>query len=201
MKTALTILLLSLLASTSLLGNLKGKVLALGDSLTFGYGLEQQHSWPSLLEEKLDREFVNAGTSGATTAFGLPTLKFHLKRYTPSLVVYALGANDALRGIDPKVTYKNMKETIEFLKAKNIPVVLLGMKAPPNYGEKFPKEFESLYPKLAKEFKLPLYPFLLEGIAGNPKLNLADGIHPNKEGYKIIAQNLEPFFKDFYDAK
>ena len=169
MQASILFIVLSLLTSTSLLGNEKSKILALGDSLTFGYGIEQQYSWPSLLSKKLQREIVNAGTSGATTAFGLPTLKFHLKRYKPDLVIYGLGANDALRGIDPKVSYQNMKETLAFLQDQKIPVLLLGMKAPPNYGERFPKEFAALYPRLAKEFKLPLYPFLLEGVAGNPK--------------------------------
>ncbi|NRA63739.1 MAG: arylesterase [Pseudobacteriovorax sp.] len=191
-------LLICLLTSPCLFGNEKSKILALGDSLTFGYGVEDQDSWPQLLAKRLNKTIVNGGTSGATTAFAMPTLKFHLKRYKPELVIYALGANDALRGISVEEIRKNMREALDFLKAKDVPVVMLGMKAPPNYGETFPKDFQKIYTDLAAEYKVPIYPFLLEGVAGEAKLNQSDGIHPNPEGYKVIANNLYKFMKDYY---
>ena len=177
------------------------KILALGDSLTFGYEVDESHSWPKLLSNKLGVKIVNGGTSGATTAFGVSTLRFHLKRYTPDLVIYALGANDGFRGISPKVTKKNIKTAIEMCQKAGIKVILLGMKAPPNYGKKFPKKFAATYSQLAKELNVPLMPFILEGVAGNPKLNQPDGIHPNKEGYKIIANNIHEFIKKHYNVK
>ncbi len=178
-----------------------GKILALGDSLTFGYEVAEQDTWPALLAKKLKKTIVNGGTSGATTAFGIPTLKFHLKRYKPELVLYALGANDALRGIAPQTTQSNIREALSLLSQEKIPVILLGMKAPPNYGEKFPQQFADIYPHLAKEFKIPLYPFLLEGVAGRKLLNQPDGIHPNEAGYKIISENLYQFIKKNYATK
>lgn len=185
-----------LISSTS-----TAKILALGDSLTFGYEVDDKDTWPTLLAQKLNKTIVNGGTSGATTAFGIPTLKFHLKRYKPSLVLYALGANDALRGIAPKTTEKNIREALNLLKKEKIPVILLGMKAPPNYGEKFPKEFSAIFPRLAKEFDILLYPFLLEGVAGEKSLNQPDGMHPNEAGYKIISENIYQFMKKTYESK
>jgi acyl-CoA thioesterase-1 len=180
--------------SPTLLGN--PKIIALGDSLTFGYEVEDSQTWPFLLEKKLkesgfpNAEVINAGTSGATTAFGPQTLKFHLKRYTPDLLIYALGANDGLRGLDPKATEENIRKTIQLAKEKKVTVLLLGMKAPPNYGNKFPKDFENTFAKIQKEFDLPFVPFFLDGVAGNPQLNQPDGIHPNAEGYKKITDTI-----------
>lgn len=176
------------------------KILALGDSLTFGYEVDQKNSWPSLLSKKLGIPVVNGGTAGATSAFGVSTLRFHLKRYKPSLVIYALGANDGLRGIKTEVTKANIKKAVEMCQKKGIKVVLLGMRAPPNYGKKFPKKFASIYPEVASELKVPLMPFFLEGIAGKPEFNQPDGIHPNDKGYQIMAQNIFNFIKKHYDV-
>lgn len=177
------------------------KILALGDSLTFGYGVAEKDSWPQLLSDKLGKQIVNGGTAGATSAFGPSTLKFHLKRYKPELVIYALGANDGLRGLDPKVTKKHIAKALDLCKQNSIPVLLVGMRAPPNYGKTFPKNFAQIYPELAKQYQIPLYPFLLDGVAGHKQLNQPDGIHPNKEGYMVISEKLYTFIKKTFYAK
>jgi len=174
----------------------KPKILALGDSLTFGYEVASEKTWPALVQKKLradghpEAEVFNAGTSGATTAFGQQTLRFHLKRHKPDLLIYGLGANDGLRGHDPAGIEKNIRETIQFAKDQEIKVLLLGMKAPPNYGSKFPQEFEKLFHRIHEELKVELIPFYLDGVAGRPDLNQPDGIHPNEKGYEIIAINI-----------
>ncbi len=177
-------------------------VLTVGDSLTFGLGVAPEKTWPALLEAKLrkvgltDLKIINAGSSGATTAFGVSSLKFHLKRTNAQLVIYALGANDGLRGVSPEATYQNLKSAMELLKGKPTKVLLVGMKAPPNYGSKFPKEFEASFARIAKEYQVEFIPFLLEGVAGVPSLNQADGIHPNEKGYEKIVELLYPKVKE-----
>ena len=180
----------------------KPVLLSIGDSLTFGLGVAPDKTWPFLLEKRLksdgfkDAQVINAGSSGATTAVGLSTLKFHLKRSKPELIIYALGANDGLRAIDTATTYKNISAAITEIQKAGIKVILLGMKAPPNYGEKFPKDYEQVFSRVASEKKIPFVPFLLEGVAGNPSLNQADGIHPNDKGYETIVQLIYPKIKD-----
>lgn len=142
-----------------------------------------------------DAKVINAGSSGATTAFGLSSLKFHLKRTQPDLIIYALGANDGLRAIDTATTYKNISAAIDEIQKAKIKVIMLGMKAPPNYGEKFPKDFEKVFSRVAAEKKIPFVPFLLDGVAGDNKLNQADGIHPNEKGYEIITDRIYPMIK------
>ena len=172
------------------------KILAIGDSLTFGYEVSEKDTWTVLLQQKLQQKgfpkakIINAGTSGATSAFGATTLRFHLNRYKPDLLILALGANDGLRGLDTKQTYQNLHKTIQLAQKQKIKILLIGMKAPPNYGQKFPRNFEQIFLDLKKKTEVAFYPFLLEGVAGQPKLNNPDGIHPNKHGYKIIADNL-----------
>ena len=179
----------------------KPLLLSIGDSLTFGLGVDSDKTWPYLLEKKLqtegfkDARVINAGSSGATTAVGLSTLKFHLKRSKPDLIIYALGANDGLRAINPDTTYKNISDAIAEIQKAGIKVLLLGMKAPPNYGEKFPKDYEKVFSRVAAEKKIPFVPFLLEGVAGDPSLNQADGIHPNDKGYEKIVQQIYPSIK------
>lgn len=171
----------------------KPKILALGDSLTFGYEVAPEHTWPALLQKKLreagypEAEVMNAGTSGATTAFGQQTLRFHLRRNKPDLLIYGLGANDGLRGHSTASMEKNIRETIQFAQENKIKVLLLGMKAPPNYGSKFPEEFEKVFHRIHEELKVEFIPFYLEGVAGKAELNQPDGIHPNEKGYQIIA--------------
>jgi acyl-CoA thioesterase I len=180
----------------------KPVILSVGDSLTFGLGVPADRTWPSLLEAKLKTDgypkvkVINAGSSGATTAFGLSTLKFHLKRGKPDLIIYALGANDGLRGIDPATTHKNLSAAMEMIQAQGIKVLLLGMKAPPNYGEKFPKDFESSFTKVKDKYKPSFVPFFLEGVAGKPELNQPDGIHPNEKGYEQVLTLIYPKVKE-----
>lgn len=180
----------------------KPVILSVGDSLTFGLGVPADKTWPALLETKLKADghpgvkVINAGSSGATTAFGVSTLKFHLKRGKPDLIIYALGANDGLRGIDPATTQKNLSTAMELIQAQGVKVLLLGMKAPPNYGEKFPKDFESSFVKVKEKYKPAFVPFLLEGVAGKVELNQADGIHPNEKGYEQILSLIYPKVKE-----
>jgi len=179
----------------------KPVILSIGDSLTFGLGVPAEKTWPHLLQNKLqaegmkDAKVINAGSSGATTAVGLSTLRFHLKRSKPDLIIYALGANDGLRGINTETTYKNISAAIEEIQKSNVKVLLLGMKAPPNYGEKFPKDFEKTFARVAAERKIPIVPFFLEGVAGDDKLNQPDGIHPNEKGYEIVTNRIYPVIK------
>ena len=193
-------LLISCLASPTAWA--KPLILTIGDSLTFGLGVEADKTWPQLLENRLHKDkwpeakVINAGSSGATTAFGLSALRFHLKRSKPDLIIYALGANDGLRGIDPNTSYQNIKTAMQEIQAAHIKVLLLGMKAPPNYGSKFPKDFEATFAKIAKEFNTPFVPFFLDGAAGDPKMNQADGIHPNDQGYVKVLENIYPKVKE-----
>ena len=189
-----SIILISLMTSFPVLGS--PRILIIGDSLTEGYGVSPQEAYPVKLEKIIRSSqlkkatVVNAGTSGATSAFGLRTLKFQAKHKIPDLLILALGANDALRGISTKETQKNLDLTISFAKSKKIKTILVGMLAPPNYGIKFPKEFAAIYEALSKKHNIPLVPFLLTGVAGNPDLNLPDGIHPNEKGYDVVAQHV-----------
>jgi acyl-CoA thioesterase I len=195
--TALSLVLLSIGAAEA-----KPVILSIGDSLTFGLGVPPEKTWPTLLEKRLAKDgfpgvkVVNAGSSGATTAFGVSSLRFHLKRSQPDLVIYALGANDGLRGLDPKSTYQNLKTAMDMLKGSSSKVLLIGMKAPPNYGEKFPKDFEASFSRIAQEYKLNFLPFLLEGVAGEATMNQADGIHPNEKGYEKILDMIYPKVKE-----
>ena len=179
----------------------KPRVLIIGDSLTEGYGLSEKEAFPSLLQTKMrqkdfpDAAVINAGTSGATSAFCLRTLRFQTKHMPPDHLLVALGANDALRGVTPSETERNLARCLEFAKEKGIRVTLIGMMAPPNYGIKFPEEFSAIYPRLKDRFGVHFIPFLLEGVAGEPRLNLPDGIHPNKQGYEVVAQHVWGFLK------
>ena len=180
----------------------KPVILTVGDSLTFGLGVAAEQTWPALLQTKLRKEgfpealVINAGSSGATTAFGLSTLNFHLKRSSPDLIIYALGANDGLRGIAPNTTATNINRALDLIKSKKIKILLLGMKAPPNYGEKFPKDFELSFIAAAAKFKVSFVPFFLAEVAGHPDLNQADGIHPTAKGYEIILNSFYPKIRE-----
>lgn len=169
-------------------------ILILGDSLTEGYQLAKEEAYPSLIEKELskkhpDIKVINGGVSGATSASGLKRLDWYLKA-RPEIMVLALGANDGLRGLKPNDTEKNLSLTIEKAQSRQIKVILAGMKMPPNYGEKYRKEFESVFEKIAHKYKLKSIPFLLEGVGGVPELNLPDGIHPNKKGHEVMAKNV-----------
>lgn len=176
-------------------------ILFLGDSLTEGYGINPDYAFPALIEKKVkeaghkEAVIINGGVSGSTTASGLKRLQWYSKR-KPTIMVLALGANDGLRGLKVDQSEKNLKSIIEAAQKSEIKVILAGMKMPTNYGEDYRKKFEAIYPKLAKEYKLPLIPFLLENVGGVSKLNLPDGIHPNPEGHKILAETVWKVLKE-----
>ncbi len=169
-------------------------LLFLGDSLTEGYELSKEEAYPYLIEQELKNTYpqikvINGGVSGSTTASGPKRLDWYLKT-TPQILILALGANDGLRGLKLEESRNNLSQTIEKAQAKGVKVILVGMKMPKNYGPTYRKKFEDMYSELAKKYKLKLVPFLLEGVGGNPELNLADGIHPNAKGHKIMAKNI-----------
>ena len=176
------------------------RLLVIGDSLTAGYGLPQDQSFPAQLEEALraahrDVAVINAGVSGDTAAGGLARLDWTLGGLpadAPDAAIVELGANDALRGLDPQVTSANLSAILARLGERGIPVLLTGMLAPPNLGREYATAFAAIYPRLAKEHDVLLYPFFLEGVAGNPQLNQADGIHPTAQGVSVIVNNILP---------
>ena len=169
-------------------------LLALGDSLTAGYGLEANEAFPVKLEAALkakypDLHILNGGVSGDTAADGLARLDWALTADVTGLIV-ELGANDALRGLGVAQTEAALDEVISKAKAKNLPVLILGMKAPPNLGADYVTAFDGLYPRLAEKYQALLYPFYLDGVAADPTLNQADGIHPNAKGVDTIVSKL-----------
>jgi len=169
-------------------------VVCLGDSLTEGYGLAPEQSFPRVLERRLrerglEVEVVNAGISGSTSASAVARLRWQL-RAEPDVVVLALGANDGLRGVDLEATRGHLSRAIELAKSRGVRVVLGGMQIPPNYGPEYTREFAALFPALAEEHDVALVPFLLEGVAADPDLNLPDGVHPNARGARIVADNV-----------
>jgi acyl-CoA thioesterase-1 len=170
-------------------------LVCLGDSLTAGYGLDEDESYPALLAKKLPEwSIVNAGVSGDTTAGGLKRLDWIL-RSKPEAVFVALGANDGLRGIKPAETEKNLGAIISKIKASGARAYLGGMLVPTNYGEEYFFDFKVLYPSVAKKYGVPLLPFILEGVGGVARLNQADGIHPTAEGAGIMAANIHSFLR------
>lgn len=187
-------------ASTGKAGDAEKKiVLAFGDSLTAGYGLDRSDALPVYLQRALEGagqgnvDIVNAGVSGDTTAGGVTRLAWTLKRQNPDYVILALGGNDMLRAIDPATTEQNLRKMMETLKAANIPVLLAGMRAPASMGEKFAGAYDKMYANLAKEYDAVYYPFILDGVAMLPEYNQRDGVHPNTAGVKIIAQKMLPY--------
>ena len=175
-----------------------------GDSITAGYGVGTEFAFPRLIESQLDKdgfdvEIVNAGLSGETSAGGLTRIDWILNRPF-DVFVLELGANDGLRGLPVNETGKNLQAIIDKVKAKypNTQIVLAGMMVPPNMGQDYSKEFEGLYPQLATRNNAILIPFLLKDVAGIVELNQPDGIHPNTQGHKIIADNLYPYFKKLF---
>jgi acyl-CoA thioesterase I len=170
------------------------RIVFLGDSLTAGYGLEKSQAVPALIQARLKREgyrfdVVNAGVSGDTSAGGLSRLEWSLEGDVRILVL-ALGANDGLRGLPVASMRRNLEEIVTRAQARGVAVLLVGMEALPNYGALYTAEFRETFPALAKAHKLALMPFYLDGVAGQPDLNIADGIHPNPKGAAIVADNL-----------
>lgn len=172
------------------------RVLVFGDSLTAGFGLPPGEAFPDRLQAQLaaggiEAKVVNGGVSGDTTADGLARLDWTMAD-RPDAVLVELGANDALRGIDPKLTYANLDRILARLTSDHTKVMLLGMLAPPNWGRDYQREFDAIYGRLAAKYHVPLYPFFLDGVAMNPALNQADGLHPNEKGVDIIAAKVAP---------
>ncbi len=177
------------------------KLIALGDSLTAGYGLPEKQAFTNQLQRylvanELDIQVINAGVSGDTSAGGFSRLDWTLSGGA-DFVLLELGANDALRGLEPSDTRNNLAAIIEKLQQQNIPVLLAGMKAPPNLGNDYVKEYDAVFPLLASKYKTGFYPFFLDGVAAIPSLNQNDGIHPNEEGVKIIINKLGPVIKSW----
>jgi acyl-CoA thioesterase-1 len=174
-------------------------VVAIGDSLYAGYGVRQNESFPAVLEQELESrgvpaKVVNAGVSGDTTGGGLARLAFTLDglERTPHLALVGLGANDALRGLDPNETRRNLDAMLAELKRRNIPVVLTGMMAPRNLGSAYLRSFDGIYSDLAKKYDTGLDPFFMEGVITEPKLLLNDGMHPNPSGIRKMARRVAP---------
>ncbi|HKY18504.1 MAG TPA: arylesterase [Rhizomicrobium sp.] len=175
------------------------KILALGTSLTQGYGLPPGTEFTVQLQAALKREGIdavvtNAGVSGDTSAGGRARLDWSLAD-RPDAVIVELGSNDMLRGIPPSETEKNLRAILIKLKAARIKVLLTGMQAQRNLGADYVKQFDAIYPRLAKEFGVLFYPFILDGVALNPKLNQADGMHPNPAGVKVMVARMLPYAK------
>lgn len=173
-------------------------ILFLGDSLTEGFGVEPEESFPTLLEDMLEEKgyknikIINAGISGSTTASAASRLKWHLKM-RPDILFLALGANDGLRGLSLKEMEQNLNRTVEMAVAARMKVVLAGMEIPPNYGEKYAQDFRAVFKNIADRHNITLMPYLLKDVGGFYNLNLPDGVHPNADGYKIVAANVLPY--------
>jgi len=181
------------------------KILAFGTSLTQGYGLPPGTEYTTVLQEKLkaagvDARIINAGVSGDTSADGLSRLDWSLAD-KPQAAIVEVGSNDALRGLAPAQTEKNLDAILAKLKTAHVAVLLCGMHAPRNLGPEYAAQFDAIYPRLAKQYGVLFYPFILDGVALNPKLNQADGIHPNPAGVKIIVSRILPYVQQLIGAR
>ena len=172
------------------------KIVLFGDSLMAGYGLPNEHHLSMVLQESLKAEgynieVINGSVSGSTSSGGLNRAEWTLSETNIDLMILCLGANDMLRGINPKETKKNLEKIIKTAQDKNIKIILAGIVSPTSYGLNYKKNFDKIYPDLSKQYNLPLVPFLLEGVALKAELNLSDGMHPNKKGTIIISKTLQ----------
>lgn len=172
------------------------RLVAFGDSLTAGLGLPAKDAFPAKLQAALkakghDVVIENAGVSGDTTTAGLARLDWSIPDGTQG-VILELGANDALRGLDPAIAEKSLDAILARLKERKIPVLLAGMVAPPNLGGSYGERFNAIYPRLAAKYDVPLYPFFLDGVAGQGKLNQSDGVHPTAAGVDVIVERITP---------
>jgi acyl-CoA thioesterase I len=180
------------------------KMVVLGDSLSAGFGLFGSDAFPEKLQKALknkgiDVDMTNAGVSGDTSSGGRDRLDWSVPEGTQAVIV-ELGANDGLRGTDPAITRAALKDIVTRLKARGIAVLLCGMLAPPNYGSEYATRFNAIFPDLAKSSGVPLYPFFLEGVAADARLNQADGMHPTAEGVDVIVRNILPTVEAFLGA-
>ena len=177
-------------------GQCNQKIVLFGDSLMSGYGLEKKFHLSTILEKNLkkknfDVSVINASVSGDTTSGGLNRLNWLLEKRKIDIVVLCLGANDMLRGIKPSIIKKNLNKILEILQNKKVNILLAGMLSQESLGEEYKIKFDSIYPELAKKFQISFLPFLLDGVALNPELNLNDGKHPNPKGVNLISKNIE----------
>jgi acyl-CoA thioesterase-1 len=175
-----------------------GTIVALGDSLTEGMGVDPNRSYPAQLERKLhDNGYnwtvINGGVSGETSSGARSRVDWVIDSLQPDIVILATGGNDSLRATDPAVTEQNLREIVETLQAADVTVILAGMQTVQNMGQEYTDAFRAIYPQIAEEYGLPLIPFLLEGVAGDPKLNQDDFIHPTAEGYTIVVETVYPY--------
>jgi acyl-CoA thioesterase I len=178
------------------------RLLVLGDSLSAGYNIQAREAFPVRLEAALraagvDVTVVNAGVSGDTSAGGLSRVDWALGQRPPEFALVALGANDGLRGLDVDAMERNLDRILERMKARGVKTMLAGMLAPPNMGSEYRDRFAAVFPRLAAKHGVPLYPFLLEGVAARPELNLSDGIHPNPQGVDTMVANILPHLRRF----
>lgn len=174
------------------------RIVALGDSLTAGYGVAEADSYPYLLEQRLHRagfdcRVINAGVSGETSSGTLARIKWVIMSLAPDIVILETGANDGFRGIKTELVEGNIRQIIEILHRNDVVVLLAGMKMVTNLGSSYVSEFDAIYPRIANDFGLVFMPFFLQGVAMNPELNIADGIHPNNMGYTKITENIYPY--------
>lgn len=182
------------------------KIVFIGDSLTAGYGLSSENAYPALIQNKLNQMYpgqyqvLNMGISGSTSQSALGRVQWALK-LKPEWIVLALGANDGLRGLSPKEMKKNLSQAIEVAQNEKVKILLCGMKIPLNMGEQYRKEFESVFPEIAKKYQLPFIPFLLKDVAGKTKLNQTDGIHPNEKGYRTVSVTVLKVLKTELEKK
>ena len=179
------------------------RILAFGDSLIAGYGLRIESTFSKQLELALKKrgitaKVINAGVSGDTTAGGLSRFDWSIKESIDAIII-ELGANDGLRGIEPSETFKNLNAILDKSVEHRLAVLLAGMRAPPNLGKDYGKEYSKIYPNLAKKHDVILYPFFLEGVVNNTKLNQKDAIHPNAKGIKVIVKNILPYVMDLIE--
>jgi acyl-CoA thioesterase-1 len=198
-KTLLSTVLLLIMAGAGPAWAAPVKILAMGSSLTQGYGLPPGTEFTVQLEAALnkagvDAAVINAGVSGDTSAGGLARLDWSLAD-RPDAVILELGSNDMLRGIAPSETEKNLRAILDKLRSAHVKVLLTGMHAQRNLGADYVKQFDTIYPRLAKDYDVLFYPFFLDGVALNPKLNQADGMHPNPGGVKVIVARILPYVK------
>jgi acyl-CoA thioesterase I len=181
------------------------RILALGDSLTAGFGLPADEAFPARLQARLQKDgyavqVANGGVSGDTSAGGLARLDWALAD-KPEIVLIEFGANDMLRGIDPKVTYANLDRIMARIAQSGAKMLLFGMKAASNWGREYQASFDAIFPALAEKYQVPLYPFFLDGVAMDAALNQPDGLHPNPRGVAIIVERVSPYVERLIGGK
>ncbi len=184
----------------------QNNIIFFGNSLTAGYGVEAEEAFAGLIQERLDSlgynyNVINAGVSGETTASGLSRVEWVVKRQPVEIFILELGGNDGLRGIKPEETNRNLRAIIDKVRKihPDVKILLAGMMVPPNMGQAYAEEFQKVFPKIAKEKKVNLIPFLLKDVGGEADLNLPDGIHPTPKGHKIVAETVWEHLKEMLE--